>query len=161
MKKPARKVPNAFGLPDRFPKKPGGTPRGRKSRYTVDLAERFLAALACGVGFKTAALACGMSEEAPRLWAERIPEFAMAIDQMRANAVLECARALHGYATIPQKDSGPAVTAAKYFLSVRAPEDWRERHGLDISGSVTSMAELAGDPGDICGILPGDTADDD
>jgi len=149
------------GLPSKYPSLPTRKDaRGRKAKYSIAICERILEAMASGVGLKTASEFCGVEVETVRDWCDRIPALKRAITMMRARAVVEAARALHGYATAPSENSGPAVSACKYFLSTRCPEDWRETHGVDISGSVTSLAEASGVPISLDDPIPGDDPDD-
>lgn len=92
--------------------------RGRRTKYTPEVAARICEAVADGLPYKFAAALGGVSHETLCQWQRRFPEFAEAIQGAVAKGVLERLRLIKAAA-----EKGD-VKAAQWWLEHVFPENF-------------------------------------
>lgn len=114
---------------------------GRPTKYEKKYCEEIKAALAQGLSVTAASAKIGIASSTVKLWAKdaKYPEFSAAVKEGQELALLYWEEINLANA----KSGKGSATSVIFGLKNRAPEEWRDKREVEISGSFSSELDEA------------------
>ncbi len=103
---------------------------GRPTAYTKAMADEIISLMATGLSLTASAADLGVHRDTLYDWEKTNPEFSDAIKLARGKRQLFLERRLI------TATEGPVVTSSIFALKNAAPEDWREKQDVAVTGSM-------------------------
>lgn len=103
---------------------------GRPTDYTPELGEKILGLMTSGLSLAASAAEVNIHRQRVYEWMERHPEFADTIRLAQVKRQLFLERRLLS------ADAGPVVTSTIFALKNAGPDDWRDKHDVEIKGGI-------------------------
>lgn len=103
---------------------------GRPTIYTPEIGERILALMSEGLSLAAAAGECNVGRATVYRWKDEHPEFRDTVNIAMVKRQVFLERRLFA------ASEGPIVTSSIFALKNAAPEDWREKREVELSGAV-------------------------
>jgi hypothetical protein len=117
--------------------KKAGKKRGRKTKYSVALCKKFVAARANGESLAGACAKIGISRDTAYAWSEKYKAFAEAVKKGREASLIWWEETMRGLA----RGKPGNVTSAIFMMKNMFPEDYRDRKEITATVSVKSALE--------------------
>lgn len=111
---------------------------GRPSKYSPAYCDEVIASGAEGLSLTAFAGVIGVDRSTINEWMAVHPEFSQACKKAQAKRTLYLERGM-----LSPDASGPMVTARRFALANAAPDEWREKQAVELSGNVTISHEDA------------------
>ena len=109
---------------------------GRPTDYKPTYGEEIISLMATGLSLTAAAAELGFHRQRVYEWAERHPDFADAVNLARGKRTLKLERDLLS------APDGPTVTSRIFALKNAAPDEWREKQAVELSGTNGGPIEI-------------------
>lgn len=110
-------------------------PMGRPTLYTEELGRQIHEKMKEGLSIVAAAAELEVSRSTVYRWAEQNPHFSDTLDISRGSRQAFLERRL-----LAADVTGPVVTSSMFALKNAAPDDWRDKREVELSGAVDTDA---------------------
>lgn len=107
---------------------------GRPSKYDPAYCEQIIAAGSEGLSLTAFAGVIDVCRDTINEWTREHPEFSDAVKRHAAKRVEYLER------TLLSSEQGPRVTARIFALKNADPENWKDKHDIEHSGSVNVLS---------------------
>lgn len=107
----------------------------KKTHETIAKLER---AIKAGVSRRVAALYAGISYDTLKEWCRDDEQFSTQLNAQEADGIIYHAEQMRGC----DRESGPQVSASKFYLSTRRHDAWVTKQATEVTGNLT-VAQVA------------------